>query len=683
MGDKSTRINPWNKAFLSLKNLLPDRRGNTPTTHAAIEWMNEFVQLLDSCRAMHDSKQEFRQECELNRKYYFGNQFCEAIPNPDGCGSISERDYIIKQGMTPLSINLIRVNNIAVEGIFSADKMDPLVKSRIREEQKIGEMMTMVMKYIYQSQNLYGVCARGYEDFRIRALPAFRVGWGWDDRRKEYDVYCERCDINRMFWDYNIGTSEQYFSKVTTIGYLHDMPIDKVLCDFSHSPEDIEKIEQAYAYCSQKYPTSYYQQFADNKLKYIDFYTPLEAYKCRVIEVWHKEMHKVWACHDIAIGDAYTLPYTADSRAEVEAINAQRIQERVAAGGDPADTPLIEYEARVDTDWVVRYLTPNGFLLRQEIPNFLHGSHPFVLGAFPLVDDEVCSAVKDQRSIQRVINRTLIRSEFMEMNRAKGFKWVNKNILDRSGISPEEIAAKYTSHSAMVALDIKEGEENIIMGSVDKTDNYNAASDLNKIQFFSEIFDRISGTPGSIRGERPTSGTPSSLYAQQTQNANNNIADSLDWYYGLIQQLDFKIMMVVLQHYDLQRYLRIVGHEYREAIDYILASDQRDILCDVALIKSPSNGIARAETEDMLQILLDKGVITGEEYLETTSTHGADKLLEKVTARLQEQAAAQQQALAAQGGAAMQQPLTPQAQQQALIEQARNRAAAMGGMPEV
>ena len=198
--------------------------------------------------------------------------------------------------------------------------------------------------------------------------------------------------------------------------------------------------------------------------------------------------------------------------------------------------------------------------------------------------------------------------------------------------------------------------------SVDKTGEYNSGPALNKIQFLSEIMDRVSGTPGSVRGERPTSGTPSSLYAQQTQNANNNIADPLEWYYGLINQLDYKLMMLVLQNYDLERYLRIVGDDYRQEIEYIIRSDQRDILCDVALIKSPSNGVARAETENMLQLLLRYGIITGEEFLEATSTHGADKLLEKVRARLQEQAEAQQDAA------------TAAAQQQAL-------QGAQGGMP--
>jgi hypothetical protein len=45
--------------------------------------------------------------------------------------------------------------------------------------------------------------------------------------------------------------------------------------------------------------------------------------------------------------------------------------------------------------------------------------------------------------------------------------------------------------------------------------------------------------------------------------------------------------------------------------------------------------------------------------LEATSTHGADKLLEKVRSRLQEQAEAQQDAAALQQMQQVQQPIQP------------------------
>jgi hypothetical protein len=70
---------------------------------------------------------------------------------------------------------------------------------------------------------------------------------------------------------------------------------------------------------------------------------------------------------------------------------------------------------------------------------------------------------------------------------------------------------------------------------------------MRKIEFFMNIADKVSGTPGAVRGERPTSGTPSSLYAQETANANNNIADYVTWYNGLTERLYRKIMMLILQ----------------------------------------------------------------------------------------------------------------------------------------
>lgn len=646
-------VTKWNKRFLSQKNLLPNKYGQPPVSTLATEDIASNMRLLESCNSMYQALGNFRSDREINRKYYFGDQFCEMIDDPDSPyanAKISEEEYLIRQKMIPLSINLIKVNNRAIEGLFTEDKMDPLVKSRIREEQKIGEMMTTVMQYLYQSHNIYGICARGYEEFLISALPCFRVGWDWDKERKENDVFVERCDINRMFWDNNMGTSEQYGCNLTTIGYLHDWTLSDVLVNFATSREDRLKIEAAYSECNDKYPMQNESDLSKEPSG-IMFYNPHEYYKCRVIEVWTNEAHDVLACFDPINGTTYTVPATRSNEAEIEAINAKRVADVVAAGGDPSDAVLVQATYRVDYDWVVRYLTPTGFLLKKDIPHYLHGSHPFIIGGFPLVDGQVCSTVRDQRNAQRMINRTFIRSEYFAMTRHKGFKWVNKRILDRTGITLDELKKDYTAANSLTALDVKEGEEHVVFGSPDNqaiTDN--GQVDMSKIEFFSAILDKVSGTPNAIRGEKPQAGTPSSLYAQQAQNANNNIADPLSWYYGLIEKLDYKMMMVVLQNYDKERYLRIVGNDFMETIDYVINNDQKDILCDVALIKSPSNGIARQATEDMLKYMYDKGDISAEEYLEATSTHGADKLLEKVKQRIAEQqeAQAQQAALAQQ-----------------------------------
>jgi hypothetical protein len=183
------------------------------------------------------------------------------------------------------------------------------------------------------------------------------------------------------------------------------------------------------------------------------------------------------------------------------------------------------------------------------------------------------------------------------------------------------------------------------MGHTDSRHQLNATDDMRKIEFYMNIADKVSGTPGAVRGERPTSGTPSSLYAQETANANNNIADYVTWYNGLIERLYYKILMMILQYYDKDRYIKIAGYEFLEDIEKITTSTNKDILCDVSLIKSPSTGIARAQTEDMLLAMYQKGDITPDIYLESTSTFGADKVLEKLKAQQDKMAEMQQQAL--------------------------------------
>lgn len=638
------KITKWNRRFVTKKNLLPDVNGVIPTSVQDNEDIQNNIDLLQSCQAMYAALADFREDREINRKYYFGEQFCEMIPDPDNPGLfISEKDYIVRQGMTPLTLNIIHVACKALSGLYTQEKMEPLVKSRIRDEQKIGELMTMVMQYAFQKKNIYQTALSGYKEFQISAIPSFRVIWEYDDERKENNVGAQLCDDNRMFWDSNVGTSDQYFSKITTVGYLHDMYIDEVVAEFAKTSEDNIRIRHAYSDKNDKYPIQYHQELSKNKDQSISFFAANEPYKCRVIEVWSREAHEVYACHDTAAGELYTLPYTQQSLREIEAENARRVQEVLAAGGEPSQASLIEYSFRVDRDWVCRYLTPNGLLLRKEISPYFHGSHPFVIGAFPLVDGRVRSVVGDLRNAQRMINRTFTRSEFASMNAWKGFKWVNKNILSRSGVTMGEFLKEYTSSTGVVALDIKDGEQDLIMGPAQTMQHVNTTEDMRKIEFYLNIADKISGTPSAVRGERPASGTPSSLYAQETANANNNIADYVTWYNGLTERLYYKIMMLILQYYDEERYLKIAGPDFMKEIQYILNSPKRDILCDVALIKSPSTGIARAQTEDMLSQMYQKGDISPDIYLESTSTYGADKVLERLKAQQQRMAEAQAQ----------------------------------------
>lgn len=634
------KITKSNYKKFGRKNLLPNADGSKPSTQYAD---NQFVQnrrLLDDFYAMFKSLQSLRLDRARNVRYIFGDQFGDLIKDPScgcGCGAITEREYMMKQGIAPLEMNVIRKMTKALVGVYRQDKLEPMAVARDRNEQKLGEMMSIALQYAYQSNGIQETNARGYEEFLISAVVCFRVGFDWDAERKISDVVVELCDINRMAWDDN--TTGQYFNNISTIGYLHDLTLSQVLSRFAHSRKEKDAIIQIYKDCSRDYANHQQQFLTDDKRKTdIQFYIPLSPDKCRVIEIWSKEQHDVYRCHDIATGEYYTTDLNKEE--EIIAENQYRMQQMIDVGGNPEDAALIEYEYKVDEEWVVRFLSPNGYVLHQEVSPYTHGSHPFAIGAYPLIDGEIHSLVGDTINAQRMINRLLTRIEFTRMNDAKGFLVVRKKALENSGITLQDFASQYTSPKGVVSMDWDDEPFKQI------TSNSAASSgDVQMLNTYFQLMDEITGVHGALRGEKTNSNTPASLYAQQTQNANNNIADGQDWYNGLICLRDRKMMMVIQQFYQGKRFINIAGNDYAEESKWYDSDKIRNCMFDLSLIQSASNGVTRAQNESLLLELLKSGAIDAQTYLESTSAPFADKLLERMRAReqqVQEQAAEQQ-----------------------------------------
>lgn len=628
------KITERNFKKFSRRNLLPSSDGSKPRDSVSDSMFSKSSELLDLFHRDYDSLQSLRANRSRCVRYYFGDQLSDKIPDPDGCGEITEEDYMRRQGITPMSMNIIRKTGKAIVGVYRGTDLEPMAISRDRDEQKLGEMMSIALEYVYQNLNLKEVNARGYEETLLSAIPCFRVGYDWDDERKMSDVVVSLCDINRMAWDDN--TSGMYFENISRIGYLHDMPLGRVLSRFARSREERDKIVKIYEHCKGIYGYANQQFKQDLRRRDISFLMPLNPNQCRVIEIWSKELYDSLACHDTAHGEQYTVPI--EDEENIKAENQRRQMEMLTAGGAIEDAALIDYEYKVEEKWVVRYLTPDGYVLYQEETPYWHGSHPFVIGAYPLVDGEIHSFVDDTINVQRVFNITFMRNIYMRMNQAKGFGIVQRKVLERSGVSESQFAAAFTSPNAIMALDWDSGED------VFKQFNETGANqgDMQTMQQCMELMNDITGAHGAMRGEKSGSNTPASLYAQETENANNNISDIQEWYNGLIRKRDYKIMTLIQQYYTDRRYLNIAGKDYSEQSKWYDPQKVRNSQFDLALVENSSSGVMRARNEQVLQFLLQNGVIDGVTYLECSSSPFADKVLERYKSRQEELSGAQQ-----------------------------------------
>ena len=655
-------INARNWKKFRKSNLLPTKDGFKPTSDFAEKTFDKNERLLENFKAMFDSLVDIKLTRARNIRYTFGDQLSDLIPNPDGNGSITERAYMIKQGMVPLEMNVIRKMVKALVGVYRQDKLEPIAISRDRDEQKLGEMMSIAMQYAYQNNGLYETNARGYEEFLNAALICFRTGFDWYADRKMSDVVVELCDIDRMAWDDN--TTGRYFENISTIGYLHDMTFGQILSRFAKNKTQKEQIKHIYKSAMTANKSSI-QQFENNdkRKSYIDFYNPLSPDKCRVIEIWSKEEYDSYVCHDLANGEYYAID--VDDEDKIIAENDKRIRKMMELGGDVNDVALIEYEYKVDQEWVVRYLTPNGYVLFQSVTPYAHGSHPFTIGAYPLINGEIHSMVGDTLNVQRMINRLIMRIEFTRMNDAKGFALVKKKLLAESGISIDQFLHQWSSPKGAIAMDWDGNEDPIKVYN----GSSNNSGDINMLSTYFQLMDEITGVQGALRGEKAGSNTPAALYQQQTANANNNIADGQDWYNGLVLLRDTKMMQVIQQYYEGKRFINIAGKDYSEESKWYDSDKIRNTAFDLSLTQSQSGGVTRAQNEALLLELFKSGAIDSITYLESSSAPFADKLLERIKAK-QEEAQKQQ---------AEQQEMM---QQQALAQQATQQTQPLNNIPQ-
>ena len=88
-----------NRNIFSRRNLLPNVDGSKPYSAEAERMFIQNTELLARFKAYYDSLQSMRDMRYRCKKYYFGDQLSDMVPNPDGCGEISEEDYykIIEQ----------------------------------------------------------------------------------------------------------------------------------------------------------------------------------------------------------------------------------------------------------------------------------------------------------------------------------------------------------------------------------------------------------------------------------------------------------------------------------------------------------------------------------------------------------------------------------------------------------
>lgn len=568
-----------------------------------IERHEKNMKLLNRCRSRYESLRPFREERKRCYEFLRGNQWEDLVVDPDDeCGRkmITERELLMREGHVPLSNNLIlKVVNIML-GIFRNNKREPIAVARDKDEALIGDMMSNAMQYVYHNNEAQELNTDGLKELLLSGMAISGVKYEWIMEQNDNDVVLQNelpCDA---FFDGDL--SDVRLRNLNMIGFLRSYTRAELLNRFAKSAEERDWLNTLYNRSASDIDYDSRNPFSKDKHENEDFYIPYERDRLRVIEVWTLEEKERLRCHDTQEGEMFIAEL--DAKKYIDDINTQRAEEEIDFSGDAENANLIEYEYFIDRFWTLRFLTPYGDeIMAMETP-YDHLSHPYTIRVYRMLNGKPQSFVSNLIPQQKYINRYITMMDFMRGSSAKGVLLFPDNIRPKN-MTHEQIAKVWSKSDGVIFAKMKPGD---MMPQQFNSPAVNGG-DVQMLQMQEKLLEEISGVHAALAGQTASQGTPSSLYAQESQNASTNLQDVMDFFLGYLRARDIKMLKVIQQYYTHKRYLNIAGTDFSEAAKHFDPNVIRNVLFDMSLAESTTTPAYRMSAIENLKELAIAKVI--------------------------------------------------------------------------
>lgn len=559
----------------------------------------------------------FRKDRERNKRYTYGDQWGDKIC-VDG-ETMTEEAYIAKQGSVPLKNNLIRRLVRNVLGVYRAQSKEPTCIARDRDEQKLGETMSVILQCNMQMNRMNEVYARTMEEFLISGLIVHRKSYGW--RNGKEDCWTDYVQPNNFFIDNNMRDFRGW--DVGCLGEVHDISFGQLCEQFASSPAEYRKLRDIYKHAANKnFIAGFAEKFGYSRLDNYDFLFTSEPGRCRVIEVWRKEQKPRYRCHDYQNGDIYKID-VEDYDREVRLVNLERLQMARATGMPEEEVPLVKATWFVDDYWYFYYLSPFGDILKEGETPFEHKSHPYIFKAYPFIDGEIHSFVSDVVDQQRYTNRLIMLYDWIMRASAKGVLLMPEDSLP-DGVSMEDIAESWAEFNGLIVF--KPSKSGVLPQQVANNCTNIGITELLNLQL--KFFEDISGVNGALQGKPGFSGQSAAMYNQQVQNSTMSLLDMLECFSFFVVDGAYKDVKNMQQFYDSKRVFNIAGKSGAQ-IEYD-PKKIRDVEFDLSITESTSTPAYRMLANDILMQLWQAQAISVEQLLEHGDFPFADNLLQSI-----------------------------------------------------
>ena len=590
------------------------------------------IDFLNECAACWTALEEARRKMRRSFMYSYGDQWGDSVTDPDTLAQITEGELIKKNGKVPLKNNMIAPILSNIDGQLRQNLMRPVCVVRDRDENGLGEMMSVAIEYVHDLNEMEELDADSMRMLLNGGMTAQRIEYGINPTKEKRDVWVHTVNPSRLFFNTNIEDVRMW--DVTCIGELFDIPLDSVLAHFGHTPEDKERIRGIYGSVASNLPGASRSMQGD-ELRNLSFYSPSRSDLCRVVLGWKLESRDAYCWNDEQRGTWGYLPYNEESRAMLDEENVRRREDGRAKGIADDALLLIDYSFATERFWYYRYMTPYGDVLQEGRSPYWHGEHNYVLHLYPLVQGKLGNFVEQFIDQQRAINRTATLIDFIRGTSSKGVLVVDDEAFE--SMSREEVIDEYVRYNGVLFVKLKPGQS--IDGVVRQYNSGAAvAGDFELLNLQLRLINEISGVNSAMQGQAPRNGTPASLYAQQVQNSSLNLKGLFDGFRTFRRRRDTKLMKTIQQFYKEKRYIDLAGKQYSEEAKWYTPEKVQDCEIDVTVSDGYNTPSYQMLANDFLMELFRANALDVKTMLENSSFPFAARILESIK-RNEQQAA--------------------------------------------
>lgn len=572
---------------------------------------------------------------------------------------VTERDYLVSIGQTPLQNNLIQRLVNSVLGVYWSQSKEPTCVARDRAEQEDGEGLTKLLQVVQQRNRMKQINASTVKEFLIKGIIAHRKAFG-SNKRGDCDVWTDVVNPDYLIWDSIMRDPRGW--DCSMIGEIHDMSFKKLTSSFARTAEERKVLAQEYSVAkdSKSYGTRYTRFFGRDGKN--NFLVPSDPAVCRVFEIWTLENKSKYHCHDYMDGSAFSIDED-QYQEEVANENAKRIQmarqagvseEKIKLAQDfckyvsnyempdpdmhmPEECALVTAFPNIEDVWYYRFLTPTGMVLQEGESPFAHGGHPYVVRFYPFTNGEIHSFVESVIDPQKQINRTCSQIDMMTRAGSKGALLVPSSSIPK-GSSAKEMNKEWSKPTAVIEYNDEHGRN---PKPTQENSPINTAPLQAMLQIYQQLMEDGGGIHGAMQGRPGASAVSGVLYQQQAQNSAMTLLDLLDTISGFEEDCALMDCQLIQQYYDEQRIMDILGEDTK-----FVKCDPKKIkrlLYDIAVGESTATPAYRQLANDYYNQWLAAGLIDLEQALEFGNFPNADALLQSIRTKKQQQADAMMQ----------------------------------------